>query len=95
MGRIPEAGVDDWSSGVTDEELSEIEARNDAHDVPLLAAEVRRLRAVAEVALKFLETRRRFGEAEIEKGRRYEEMKAAESLFEAAIAPEPQGGHDE
>lgn len=63
---------------MTDEELKEIESRRDPEDVPLLAAEIRRLRAVAEAAQKFLEARRRFDEADVEKGRRYEEMKAAE-----------------
>lgn len=77
---------------MTDEELSEIEARKNPDDVRLLTAEVRRLRAVVEVAQEFLETRRRFGEAEMEKGRRYEEMKAAEGQFEAAVGPEPQNG---
>lgn len=72
---------------MTDEELNEIEARGDPADVPLLAAEVRRLRAVVEVAQKFLESRRRFGEAEREKGVRYEEMKEAEGRFDSCIRP--------
>lgn len=80
---------------MTDEELKEIEARKDPGDVPMLAAEVRRLRAVVEVALKFLEARRRFGEAEREKGVRYEEMKEAEGLFEACVGSGPRQGLNE
>jgi hypothetical protein len=70
---------------MTDEDLDDIEARRDPDDVPLLVREVRRLRAVAGAAQEFLETCRRFDEADVEKGRRYEEMGAAENEFQAHV----------